>query len=36
MSLKWGQVGLGSFDETGDFRNIKVTGTMVEPGQVGR
>jgi hypothetical protein len=36
MSLKWGQVGLGSFDETGDFRNIKVTGTMVEPGEIGR
>lgn len=23
----WGRVGLGSFDETGEFRNIEVTGT---------
>jgi hypothetical protein len=26
LSLRWGRVGLGSFDETGDFRNIRITG----------
>lgn len=26
-TLGWGRVGLGSFDETGEFRNIEVTGT---------
>lgn len=26
LSLNGGQVGIGSFDETGDFRNIKITG----------
>ena len=26
LSLRWGRVGLGSFDEIGDFRNVKVTG----------
>jgi len=36
LSLKWGRVGLGSFDETGDFRNVKVTGTMRQPGDVGK
>jgi hypothetical protein len=36
LSLRWGRVGLGSFDETGDFRNVKVTGTTREPGQIGR
>ena len=25
VSLKQGRIGLGSFDETGDFRNVKVT-----------
>lgn len=35
MSLRWGQVGLGSFNETGDFRNVKVTGEVREPGAVG-
>ena len=25
LSLKQGRIGLGSFDETGDFRNVKVT-----------
>jgi hypothetical protein len=26
LSLRQGRVGIGSFDETGDFRNVKVTG----------
>ena len=26
-TLSWGRVGVGSFDETGEFRNIQVTGT---------
>jgi hypothetical protein len=26
-TFEWGRVGLGSFDETGEFRNIEVTGT---------
>ena len=26
LSLRWGRVGLGSFDETGDFRAIRITG----------
>lgn len=26
-TLAWGRVGLGSFDETAEFRNIEVTGT---------
>jgi hypothetical protein len=26
LSLRRGRVGIGSFDETGDFRNVKVTG----------
>jgi hypothetical protein len=36
MSLRWGQVGLGSFDETGDFRNVKISGETREPGAVGQ
>lgn len=36
LSLRWGRVGIGSFDETGDFRNVKVSGTTREPGQIGR
>ncbi len=35
LSLRWGRVGLGSFDETGDFRNVKITGEVREPGKVG-
>ena len=31
MSLRWGRVGLGSFNETGDFRNVKITGETREP-----
>ncbi len=31
LSLRWGRVGLGSFDETGDFRNIRVTGETRDP-----
>jgi hypothetical protein len=36
LSLRWGRVGLGSFDETGDFRNLKVSGVAREPGLIGR
>jgi len=36
LSLRWGRVGLGSFNETGDFRNIRVTGETREPGPFGR
>jgi hypothetical protein len=36
MSLRWGMVGLGSFNETGDFRNVKVTGETREPVAAGR
>jgi hypothetical protein len=36
LSLRWGRVGIGSFDETGDFRNIKVTGTMRDAGTIGK
>jgi hypothetical protein len=31
LSLTHGRVGLGSFNETGAFRNLKVTGQPVEP-----
>jgi hypothetical protein len=36
MSLRWGRVGLGSFNETGDFRNVKITGVEREQGTPGR
>jgi hypothetical protein len=36
LSLRWGRVGMGSFDETGDFRNMKITGEMRQPGVVGK
>ncbi|HXJ41690.1 MAG TPA: hypothetical protein VNH18_20610, partial [Bryobacteraceae bacterium] len=36
LSLRWGQIGLGSFNETGDFRNVKITGETREPGTPGR
>jgi hypothetical protein len=36
LSLRWGRVGLGSFDETGDFRNVKITGETRQAGLVGR
>jgi len=36
LSLRWGRVGLGSFDETGDFRNVRITGESREPGAIGR
>jgi hypothetical protein len=29
-TLAWGRVGLGSFDETGEFRNVEVTGTPLK------
>jgi hypothetical protein len=36
LSLRWGRVGLGSFDETGDFRNVRITGVQRDPGTVGQ
>ena len=33
LSLRWGRVGLGSFDEPGDFRNVKVTGARTWAGR---
>jgi len=36
LSLRWGRVGLGSFNETGDFRNVKITGETREPAAAGR
>lgn len=36
LSLRWGRVGIGSFDETGDFRNIRATGETREAGLIGR
>lgn len=36
LSLRWGRIGLGSFNETGDFRNVKITGEMREQGTPGR
>lgn len=36
MSLRWGRVGLGSFNETGDFRNVKITGETRDQGTPGR
>jgi len=36
LSLRWGRVGLGSFDETGDFRNVRIAGATREPGPIGR
>jgi hypothetical protein len=35
LSLQWGRVGLGSFNETGDFRNVKITGETREQGTPG-
>lgn len=35
LSLRWGRVGFGSFDETGDFRNIKIEGESWNSGTVG-
>jgi hypothetical protein len=36
LSLRWGRVGLGSFDETGSFRDVKVTGEPRDPGAASR
>ncbi|MES1258856.1 MAG: hypothetical protein ABUS51_10515 [Acidobacteriota bacterium] len=36
MSLRWGRIGLGSFNETGDFRNVRISGETREPGAVGQ
>ncbi len=35
LSLRWGRIGLGSFDETGDFRKIRVIGKTREAAHVG-
>jgi predicted heme/steroid binding protein len=35
LSLRWGRIGLGSFDETGDFRNVRVTGQTRDAGATG-
>ena len=34
-SLRWGMAGLGSFDETGAFRNVKIKGEPWKDGAVG-
>lgn len=36
LSLRHGRVGMGSFDETGDFRNVKISGEVKEGPEVGR
>ena len=35
LSLRFGRVGLGSFDETGSFRKLKITGETRTDGTVG-
>jgi len=35
LSLRHGRVGLGSFDETGDFRNVRIQGTPKSGAKVG-
>jgi hypothetical protein len=30
LSLTSGKVGLGSFDETGDFKNVRISGSSQE------
>jgi len=36
LSLRFGRVGLGSFDETGDFRNVRIRGQTRQPSGIGR
>ena len=36
MSLRWGRVGLGSFNEVGDFRNVRITGEPRTGGVIGQ
>ncbi|MGQ9633457.1 MAG: hypothetical protein ACUVXB_04355 [Bryobacteraceae bacterium] len=36
LSLRYGRVGLGSFDETGDFRNVRIRGQTRQPSGIGR
>ncbi len=36
LSLRFGRVGLGSFNETGDFRKVRITGEPRAGGAVGR
>ena len=35
LSLRWGRVGIGSFNETGSFRRVRITGEPREAGTVG-
>ncbi len=35
LSLLWGRIGLGSFDETGDFRNLRITGETRDAAKTG-
>lgn len=35
LSLRWGRIGLGSFNETGSFRNVRVTGETYDAPAVG-
>jgi hypothetical protein len=35
LSLRYGRVGLGSFDETGSFRNVRISGEYRDNGVVG-
>ncbi len=36
LSLRFGRVGLGSFNETGDFRNVRISGEPRSPAPFGR
>jgi len=36
LSLRYGRVGLGSFDETGNFRNVRIRGQTRQPSGIGR
>lgn len=36
LSLRFGRVGLGSFDETGSFRNVRIRGKTRPPAGIGR
>ena len=35
LSLRWGRVGIGSFNETGSFRHVRITGEPRDAGTVG-
>lgn len=36
LSLRHGRIGMGSFDETGDFRNVRISGEVKNAPEVGR